>query len=192
MSDPTAAHIAEYSALRSEICAFHNIEGQVMSITVVLIGALIGFITAVLGQKIPDFTIGADVPFIHLVPLPFVSLGIIFAYTQVRIVQAATYLQRYLRTSVRALLNDPRDEVWRWEIFRRQAGEYPVRGLSTSLSSVRWIFFVGPSLFPLSAWHRELDNVGAFLILLWDLAMPALLIALAFWTSVRLPTRVAS
>ncbi len=51
-------------------------------------------------------------------------------------------------------------------------------------------FVVGRNLFLLSAWHRQWDNVGAFLILLWDFALPAFLIVLAFWTSVRLPARV--
>ncbi len=69
---------------------------QVINITVVLIVALIGFISAALGHQISAFKIGDDASFIHLVPLPFVGLGIIFAYNQLRIVQAATYA-RYLR-----------------------------------------------------------------------------------------------
>ncbi|MGD0103033.1 MAG: hypothetical protein ABSC06_03230 [Rhodopila sp.] len=193
MSDVLSVHIAEYTALRAEICAFHNVEGQVMSITVALIGALIGFVTAALAGQISGFKIGDDVMFLHLVPLPFVALGIIFAYTQVRTVQAATYLQKCLRVQVIEVLGPPeKDKVWQWEIFRREGAQYPVRTLAIFLNSVRWIFFIGPSLFPLSAWARHLDSVGAFLILVWDLALPIFLIVLAAWTSVRLPRRVVS
>jgi hypothetical protein len=205
MSDVIAADIAEYTAIRAEVDAFHNVEGQVMSITVALIGALVVFITAVLSGQIQAFRIGDDQPFLHLVPLPFVALGIIFAYTQVRIVQAAAYIQKSLRGRVMHLLRltylqgqNPNfteadvNNIWRWEIFRRESAEYPVRSLATCLNSARWVFFLSPSLIPLSAWNRHLDNVGSFLVLSWDLALPIFLLVLAAWTSVSLPKKVVA
>jgi hypothetical protein len=191
MSEVTEAHIAEYSAIRDEICTFHNVEGQVMSIAVAAISALIVIVLPVQDKV---YTFGTDTPFLHVVPLPFVALGIIFAYTQVRIIQAATYLQRYLRPRLITLLGtgQAHSDIWQWETFRRTGAEYPVRSSATFLNSVRWIFFIAPSLLPLSAWNRELKDVGAVLIVLWDLALPVFLIILAVWTSVGLPKRVMS
>jgi hypothetical protein len=61
LSAVLTAHTVEYSALRDEVCAFHNVEGQIMSITIALIGALTAFTSAVLGGQIAGFTFGQDV-----------------------------------------------------------------------------------------------------------------------------------
>jgi hypothetical protein len=175
------AHASEYSALRAEICAFHGVEGQVMSITVAFMGVLAGLIG-----------FGKYEPFIHLIPIPFVALGIIFAYTQARIVQAATYLHKELRPIVEEIcdsLTGTKNLLWRWEIFRR-SDQCPVRILSTWLNSARWLFFIAPSLFPLTIWKREFHDVGDFLLLIWDLVLPSFLIIIAVWSSALLPSRV--
>ena len=190
LSDLLTAHTAEYSALRGEVCAFHNVEGQIIAIAIALISALTAFLSVILGGQIKglQFEYGKDNAFIHFIPLPFVALGLVFAYTQVRIVQAAAYLNRTLRSHVLSLLGD-RPEIWNWEEFRRH-GQSPVRSLATSLNSVRWLFFIAPSLYPLTAWDRTFSNVGAVLTVVWDLALPLLLIGLAYWTSLILPKKV--
>jgi hypothetical protein len=144
----------------------------------------------VLGGQIKGLEFGQDKTFIHFIPLPFVALGLVFAYTQVRIVQAAAYINRTLRPNVLRLLGD-RPDVWNWEQFRRQE-QSPVRSLATSLNSVRWLFFIAPSLYPLTAWDRQFSNVGAVITVVWDLALPLLLIGLAYWTSLILPKKVVA
>jgi hypothetical protein len=181
-TQPTVtAHAAEYAAIRAEVCAFHTVEGQVISITITFMGvlaALVGF--------------GDYKRFIHFIPIPFVALGIIFGYTQVRIVQAASYLHAQLRNRVDAVLKADgvsKPDVWHWEAFRR-SDECPFRVLSIWLNSARWLFFVAPALFPLTIWQRQFNDVGDVLLLGWDFALPILLICLAFWSSVSLPGRV--
>jgi hypothetical protein len=175
------AYAAEYAAIRAEICAFHTVEGQVMQITI----AVISVLTVLLG-------LGDYRPFIHLVPIPFVALGIIFAYTQARIIQGASYLHKQLRPQVEKNLNvsgQPASVLWNWEIFRR-SDDCPVRMLATWLNSGRWLFFIAPALFPLTLWKREFQNVGDFLLVVWDLLPPLFLTLIAIWSSALLPGRV--
>jgi hypothetical protein len=175
------AHASEYSAIRAEICAFHTVEGQVMSITIGFMGVLAGLIG-----------FGDYINFIHLIPIPFVALGIIFAYTQARIIQAATYLHKQLRPAVEAMLGSLAGReygLWRWEIFRRSE-QCPVRILSTWLNSARWLFFIAPALFPLTVWKRDFRDVGDVLLLIWDLILPLFLMVIAVWSSALLPSRV--
>ncbi|HEY3908313.1 MAG TPA: hypothetical protein VGM07_00305 [Stellaceae bacterium] len=177
-----AAHAAEYSAIRDEICAFHNVEGQIMAITVTMIGVLAAWLAGG----------GHYQAYLHVIPIPFVALGIIFAYTQARIVQSATYLHRELRDRVVGVLTEAGDEqgrVWNWEIFRR-SNRCPIRILANWLNAARWLFFILPALFPLTAWKREFHTVGDVLLLVFDLLLPAVLIVVAIWSSTLLPGRV--
>ena len=188
MSDAVPVQLAEYSTMRAEICAFHGVEGQVVSVSVTLITALLGALTWALGNG--SFKIGDDATFIHLVPLPFLALGLVFAYTQVRIIQAASYVQKHLRPRIAAAVGIGHDDVLMWEIFRRDRADCPVKALATALNSVRWLFFILPAMFPLTAWQRDLKSVGDFLLVIWDLTTLVVLIYLAIWTSIRLPHRV--
>ncbi len=84
-------HTTEYSSLRTEINAFHATEGQIMNFSIALLGALIAFAAkggAVFNPLVLIFA-----------PLPFFLLGTFFGYTQIRIIQVASYLNKDLRPS---------------------------------------------------------------------------------------------
>ena len=181
LAPTVAAQTAEFSAIRAEICAFHAVEGQVMQITIAFMGVLAGALA------VADYR-----PFLHVIPIPFVALGIVFAYTQARIVQSASYIPRKLREQVISVLGaagGPRTEIWNWEVYRR-SHECPIRMLATWLNGARWLFFIIPSLFPLTVWQREFHSVGDVLLLAWDCLLPLALFIIAIWSSTLLPGRV--
>ncbi|WP_452030383.1 hypothetical protein [Azospirillum palustre] len=192
MNGELSVHIAEYNAIRSEICAFHNVEGQVMSITVALIGALLAYFNLAQdhanGSNIFDSI--ESMKSIHLIPLPFAALGVMFCYNQVRIVQAASYLHNVIRENIRNSLDGAKDNVILWESYRRNSEVAPYIHVSTFLNFVRWTFFISPSLIPFISWNRSINSFGDVFLIIWDISIPVVLIFLSYWSVIILPKRV--
>src|SRR6266567_9557948 len=93
-----SAHLAEYSALRAEINAFHAIEHQTLNFNIAILAALIGVLFK--GLDVAKYG-----PLIFLLaPIPFLLLGFFFGYAQMRIVQVAAYLNRQLRCRIQKIL----------------------------------------------------------------------------------------
>src|SRR5258708_22527640 len=134
-------HLAEYSALRNEINAFHAIEHQTLNFNIAILAALVGFLAKAGG-------LSSYRPLILLlVPLPFLLLGFFFGYAQMRIIQVATYIHKQLRSKVQVVLDH--DDIWAWEDFRRKEkrpgeGKCPALTLSNSLGFLRWFLFLWP------------------------------------------------
>lgn len=179
-----SVHTAEYSSLRTEINAFHATESQIMNFSIALIGILIGFSTK---ATLPPLV------FI-LAPLPFLLLGTFFGYTQIRIIQVASYLNKDLRERVISALG--RDDVWYWEPFRRnfRPVKCPVTGLSTFLSMLRWLLFIWPVALPIillrkDSLRSQMSPVLCSFVYV-DFVLFLLLAVFGWYCSTRLPAKV--
>jgi hypothetical protein len=134
-------HLAEYSALRSEISSFHAIEHMAISFAIAAFSAVIGFVIKTdvsLDQLIRDHA--RYQPHIALIAFPFLLLGFFFGYSQIRIIQVAAYLNLSLRPQI---VRDLGEAVLGWESYRRSS-DCPQDKLSTLLSWSRWLLFVWP------------------------------------------------
>jgi hypothetical protein len=134
-------HLAEYSALRSEISSFHAIEHMAISFAIAAFSAVIGLVikTGVsLELLVRDHA--SYQPHIALIAFPFLLLGFFFGYSQIRIIQVAAYLNLILRPEI---VQDLGEAVLGWERYRRSSA-CPQDKLSTLLSWSRWLLFVWP------------------------------------------------
>jgi hypothetical protein len=134
-------HLAEYSALRSEISSFHAIEHMAISFAIAAFSAVIGLVikTGVsLELLIRDRA--SYQPHIALIAFPFLLLGFFFGYSQIRIIQVAAYLNLVLRPHI---VEDLGESVLGWERYRRSS-DCPQDKLSSLLSWSRWLLFVWP------------------------------------------------
>jgi hypothetical protein len=183
-------NLAEYSALRSEIINFQSIEHQSIAFAIAAITGLIALIvTPQLGTSPAPIHTYLERPEILLVAPPFLLLGFLFAYAQIRIIQVASYLHQELCPRISALTGG---KTMGWETHRRKKmwrGEHLCAEL---FSGSRWLLFVWPIvlLFRDSAWkhiHRTTDWV-----LPAEQVMFVGLCALGFYCWLWLPRRVVS
>jgi hypothetical protein len=187
-----SVHVAEYSSLRNEINAFHAVEGQMMNFSIFLLGALIGFANKAGELSSPWFFIFA--------PLPFFLLGTFFGYTQIRIIQVASYLTRDLRLRLVAAIG--RDDIWSWEDFRRnrqlvdrQLVICPASGLAHVLSLLRWLLFVWPVALPIfllcnNSIRTKLTDPLQISLTCLDFILFVLLAVFAWYCVRKLPQKV--
>ena len=143
-------HLAEYSALRSEISSFHAIEHMAISFAIAAFSAVIGL---VIKTGVPlDLLIRDHASYqlhVALIAFPFLLLGFFFGYSQIRIIQVAAYLNLSLRPQI---VRDLGEAVLGWESYRRSS-DCPQDKLSTLLSWSRWLLFVWP--LGLLIWDAE-------------------------------------
>ncbi len=180
-------HTTEYSSLRTEINAFHATEGQIMNFSIALLGALIAFAAkggAVFNPLVLIFA-----------PLPFFLLGTFFGYTQIRIIQVASYLNKDLRLRIISVLG--RDDIWYWEEFRRnhRPSMCPVNNLATFLSLLRWLLFIWPVSLPIflisnSSMRSTMTNPALSWLIYSDFMLFFLLLAFGLYCVTKLPDKV--
>lgn len=182
-----SVHAAEYSSLRSEINAFHAVEGQMMNFSIVLSVALIGFASKSDELSRPWFFIVS--------PLPFFLLGTFFGYTQIRIIQVASYLTTDLRPRLVAAIG--RNDIWSWEDFRRNQQDIscPASSLAQVLSLLRWLLFGWPVLLPIwllcnKSLRTKLTDPFQISLICLDFILFVLLLVFALYCDRKLPQKV--
>lgn len=184
-------HLAEYAALRSEITNFQSIEHQSLSFAIAAITGLIALIVTTQLNK-PPIAIHAymERPEILLAAPPFLLLGFLFAYAQIRIIQVASYLQQDLCPKVATLTGG---KTMGWESHRRKKMWRGAHLCAELFSGSRWLLFIWPivPLFRDAAWKQTLYTSTRWILPVEQAAFVALcLLGLYCW--LLLPHRVVS
>ncbi|WP_158794169.1 hypothetical protein [Granulicella sp. L60] len=184
-------HLAEYSALRSEITNFQSIEHQSLSFAIAAITGLIALIvTAQLGKDPIAIHAYMERPEILLAGPPFLLLGFLFAYAQIRIIQVASYLHQDLCPKIAKLSGG---QTMGWESHRRKKMWRGAHLCAELFSGSRWLLFVWPivPLFRDAAWKQTLYPTTQWILPAEQAAFVALCV-LGFYCWLWLPRRVVS
>jgi hypothetical protein len=139
-----AVLLADFAAMRSEITTFLSLQGQFLSISVVLLGVLAGLLTnASVGQTINRYG--------SLAAIPFLILGLLYADVTARIMRTARYIEHNLRPELVNLAG----ESLLWERYIRN--DAPWRPLMSTLDCLRWFAFLGPGAFFTFHWFGSAE-----------------------------------
>jgi Putative Ig domain len=131
--DARAVLLAEYAAMRSEIGTMQSLQGQFLSMSLVLVGACIAVTASdAFSKQAPGYASWAAIP--------FGILALLYADVTARIMKPASYIHRHLRRELKNLAGP----CLEWENFLR--GKHPGSRLAWWLDMLRWSFFLGPGL----------------------------------------------
>ena len=141
--DLRAVLLADFAAMRSEITTLLSLQGQFLSMSVLLLSI---FVAASSRQELVAYL----KPYLSMGAIPFLILGLLYADSSARIMRAARYINLTLRPALEKLTGP----YPAWEDYIRKGP--PGSKLTSALDYLRWVFFLGPAAY--FTWFGFVDH----------------------------------